>query len=684
MKLAVDVGGTFTDVVYFDPHTRQTRIVKCLSTPHAFEQGVFSAVAEALQGVETAGTDFGVSFVHGSTIVINHLIERKGAKTALLTTLGFRDNLDIQRTNRPDLYNVRYRKPEPFVPRCHRYEVTERIGPDGTILTPLNADKLDELVDELRREQFQAVAIAFINAYQNPVHELALRNYLEPELPGVYISCSSVVRLWREYERTNTVVANAYVRPTVASYVGRLDEGLVQHGMGTLAAMPPTMMLSNGGRATFQAASEWPIDLVESGPAAGVTGARVMAARIGIDKFIALDVGGTTAKAALVENGEPLRLQEYVLEPGRQGGYPLLVPTIDIVEVGAGGGSVVRLTEDGGLRIGPDSVGAMPGPACYGQGGTEPSITDACYLSGRLPDVLASGLRLDRAAAEKALAHLVVQLGVSVDELIAGVLRLAASRMATVVQLATVARGKDPREYHLFAYGGSAPLYAVEVARELRIPTVVIPLDAGVFASWGMVYAPYQIDVMKTVRVAWPSGRSELETECDILQQDAGTRMRHMGRISWSTQTFVDIQFAGQARSLPIHLASLETLAKDFIAAHQEKYGFVLDAPLEVTGVHLIALDDSDQVEGSNCVDLDSTTSNRTRTPLRPREIRAVLTAVGWCDAAVYTRDALIPGDCLTGPVVIEEPTTTTYVPTGATLTVDAQRNLIIAAGEEG
>ncbi|WP_029420314.1 hydantoinase/oxoprolinase family protein [Alicyclobacillus macrosporangiidus] len=676
MRLAVDVGGTFTDLVLFDEQTGATRTVKCPSTPGRFEDGVLAAVDEVRPRLQDPGT---VAFIHGSTVVINHLLERKGAKTALITTKGFRDNLDIQRTNRPDLYNLRYRKPKPFVERKDRYEVDERIGPRGEVIRPLNVAELSEVVDHLREGRYEAVAIAFLHAYRNPAHELQCMEYIREHLPGVFVACSSQVELWREYERTNTTVCCAYVGPSVADYLQRLANGLTARDIGR--SRPLTMMLSSGGRTTFQEASRWPIDLIESGPAAGVTGARRVARWCGIQNFIALDVGGTTAKAALVEDGEPERVQEYILEPGpRSGGYPLLVPSLDIKEIGAGGGSIVRVSEDGAIQVGPDSAGAMPGPACYGRGGRLPTITDANFLAGRLPEVLASGLRLDRDRARAAFAPLAERLRMPLEDVVRGVLRVAEAKMARVVHLATVARGKDPRDYDLIAYGGSAPLHAVALARELRIRRVVIPPAAGVFAAWGMIHAPYQVDRMKTVNAPWPEGRAEVESVCAALRDDAVSKIQSMGRRAGHARVYLEVRYVGQARSLTVEADDADLVHMRFTKAHREKYGFTLDAPLEVTGVHVVVTD-QDETSESGTFGAKVQPRGQEQAGAAAIGMRQVLTHDGWRKAPVYRREALAAGAVVTGPAVVEEETTTTYVPPEAVLTVDAYANMIIQVG---
>lgn len=675
MKLAVDVGGTFTDLVIQDEHTGTFEIVKCPSTPDGFERGVLSAVSE-LPSERLSGD---VSFIHGSTIVINHLLERKGAKTGLLTTKGFRDVLDIQRTNRPDLYNLRYQKPKPFVAREHRFEIDERIGPDGRIIKSLDLTQLDSVIEQISRGGYDAVAVAFINAYQNAEHEEAVAERIRLLLPDIYVCISSQIRLWREYERTNTVVASSYVGPAVANYLSKLEDGLLNYGIGRVGMSSPSMMLSNGGRTTFHEAKAWPINLVESGPAAGITGACVIGKRLNIPDFIALDVGGTTAKAALVEGGQPQRLQEYVIEGGRaKAGHPLLVPTVDITEVGAGGGSIVRVTEDGAIRIGPDSAGANPGPACYGRGGTSPTITDANFLAGRLPETLAQGMPLHRHLAEQAFQPLVDSLDMSLEDVVQGVLRMAESRMASVLQLATVARGKDPRRFHLIAYGGSAPLHAAEMAKQLRIPSVIIPPRAGVFAAWGMVHAPYLLDKVKTVVIPWPSGASQLEREVVSLGRDAEASLIKMGQVCGHTEVRLDVRYVGQARSLAISGDDLTAVATRFTEVHQEKYGFVMDAPIEVTEIHIIA-SDSVQVRTGEISKSNGEPSRDSHTSSRGQ--RTVLTADGYRVADVYRRESLDVGDIIFGPAIVEEETTTTYLPPDQQLQVDVEHNLIIIGG---
>lgn len=446
MRVATDVGGTFTDLVYMKGNG-EIGFSKSSTTPPRFEEGVLNVLNEselALEEIET--------FIHGTTVIINALTERKGVKTGLITTKGFRDVLEIARGNRPDLFNVRYQKPAPIVPRYLRKEVEERLNHKGEVITPINKEQLKKIIMEFKKEEVKAVAIAFLHSYRNPVHEKEAAEMIKEIWPEVSITASyELTKEWREYERTNTAVMNSFVKPIASSYINRLEEKLADKKVTS----KKYIMQSNGGTTTFSLAKEAPINMVESGPVAGVFGSAILGKIIGEENLIAFDVGGTTAKCSLIENGNVKVSTDYHIEKtDRWAGYPLKVPVVDIVEIGNGGGSIAWVDPVGSLRVGPHSAGSVPGPVAYGQGGEEPTITDANLITGRLSAKNFSYpvdlQRVREVMEEKVARHFDLQ----VEEAALGIIRLANSNMLNALKLISVRKGYDPRDFAMVAFGG--------------------------------------------------------------------------------------------------------------------------------------------------------------------------------------------------------------------------------------
>ena len=492
-RLATDIGGTFTDLVHFDEETGALSVAKSLSTPRDLTRGVLDTIEQA--GLDAEKVDY---FVHGGTTVINAITERTGAKTALVTTEGFRDVLEIARGNRPDLYNLRYRKEVPFVPRRLRFEVRERIDARGRVRTPLHLEDLDPVIEVCRAEGVEAIAIQFLHSYAAPAHEAACEAYLRERLPGVGITAShEITREWREYERANTAVLNAYVQPIVQRYFDTLEAGLDALGL----ACPKMAMQSNGGTTSFGWARAHPITLLESGPAAGVNGAALIGRLCGEPNVIYLDIGGTTAKCSTIEDGAPAVTTDYRLEATRiRYGYPVRVPVVDIVEIGAGGGSIAWFDDSGGLCVGPRSAGADPGPACYGRGGSEPTVTDAKLITGVLnPANFAGGrLALDIGRARTAMGRIADGLGCSVDEAAVAVIRVVDANMINALKLVSIQRGHDPRDFALMVGGGGGAMHGASLGRELGVKEIAVPRFPGLFSAWGMLATAPRRDFMRT------------------------------------------------------------------------------------------------------------------------------------------------------------------------------------------
>jgi N-methylhydantoinase A len=669
-RLASDIGGTFTDLVYFDDARGTLQTSKSLTTPGDLTQGVVDTVE--LSGLEASGVDF---FVHGGTTVINAITERKGAKTALVTTAGFRDVLEIQRGNRPDLYNLRFKKERPFVPRLLRFEVRERVDAAGKVLTALETRDLDKVVARCREKGVEAIAIQYLHSYIAPGHEAESATYLRERLPGVAVTAShEITREWREYERANTTVLNAYVQPIVQIYFGRLEEALKGSGI----VSPYAAMQSNGGTTSFAWAKERPITLMESGPAAGCNGAAIVGALCGEAQVIYLDIGGTTAKCTTIEDSKPKVTTEYRLEYSRtQFGYPLRVPTVDIVEIGAGGGSIAWFDQAGLLKVGPLSAGADPGPACYGRGGEEPTVTDAKLITGVInPTNFAGGqFNLDMTKARTAMEKVAHGLDSSVEEAAVAVIRTVEANMINALKLVSIQRGHDPREFALVVGGGGGPMHGAPLGRDLGVKDVIVPLYPGLFSAWGMLATEPRCDFMQTaLQRAEEVKKEEVRALFEGLKQAAEEYFRTDANMANAEITYegrIDLRYLGQEHSVtvPVEItaATVEEILADFHDAHEKTYTFRLDdTPVEFVTYRLAASANVPRPE------LKKLTSDGRSLEAARKDTRIVdFSEDGQHEAAVYERDKLPAGAMLEGPLIVEEATSTTLVHPGQHLWVD-------------
>lgn len=662
MRVASDIGGTFTDLVYLDEATGEVGVAKASTTPANFAEGVIETLRKARLPV--ADTSF---FVHGSTIIINALTERKGAKTALITTKGFRDVLEIGRANRPDIYNMYYTKPKPFVPRYLRFEVAERVNYKGEELQPLNPEDVRRAVERCRAEGVEAIAVCFLHSYANPSHEIECGEIINELAPDIPVTLShQVTKEWREYERTNTVVLNSYVLPIASRYLDRLERDLASMGMRKVYHV----MQSNGGIATFERGKQAPINLVESGPVAGVIGAAVIGELIGERNVISLDIGGTTAKTSLVENGTPKITTEYKIEYRRNfAGYPILAPTVDIVEIGAGGGSIAWIDKAGALRVGPVSAGADPGPACYGWGGTEPTVTDANVVAGRInPNYFLGGeIPLDVERARRALQPIADAFHISVEQAAMGVIRLADANMVNALKLVSVRRGYDPRDFVLVAFGGGGAMHAGALMRELRVKKVIIPVQPAVFSAWGMLMTDLRQDYIRTLITRTDRVKPETlnaifaEMEAQAAEDLAA---QHVAPGDMVFQRFADMRYLGQEHTVKVPLPggkitaeSMPEINERFHQLHEHTYTFRLESPVELVNYHLTALG---RVKKPALKPLDS--RGNSLEGARKGERRVNFDELGFHQATIYERDLLPVGVTLRGPAVIEEPASTTVV----------------------
>lgn len=692
VRLAADVGGTFTDLVVFETdHAsgRQTlRTAKVDTTPPDFERGVMDVIDRA--GVDVAGVDV---VAHGTTVVINALTERKGARTALITTRGFRDSLEIARGNRPDYFNLKYRKPEPFVPRYLRRELPGRMTYGGVEREPLDLSELPAILDDFRREGVQSIAVCLLHGYANPAHERAVVEEIRRTWPEASVVAShQITREWREYERTNTTVLSAYVQPIAERYLGRLDAALRERNFGGRLYI----MQSNCGVDTVDATAQTPITMVESGPASGILGAAELGRLIGEPNILALDIGGTTAKCALIEDGT-IRIETdyWVGRDGRSAGYPIMVPVVDLVEIGNGGGSIAWVDDFGKLHVGPQSAGAVPGPAAYGRGGNEATTTDANLALGRVNrDYFCGGsIDADMDAVDRSLADVADRLGVTPIEAARGIVRIANNNMINALKLVSLNRGHDPRDFTLMAFGGGGPMHAVALARELGIRKVVVPRGADVFSAWGMMMSDIRRDLFMTRLTPFEPADADARDALAAVIDEGRTQALGTFAAEGVDADAVDLRllakmrYANQEHSVEVELpagdldeANLTATAEAFHAVYEKEYTYRLDAPLEFVGLHLIATTDVGKLKPATLP-----TTGRTLDDVRKATRAVDYAEEGVHDAAIYDGDGLEPGMTLEGPAILETSGTTIVTHPGDRVTVDAYGNVHIdlARGED-
>lgn len=662
-RVATDIGGTFTDLVYVTPDGT-VGTAKSHTTPSRFEQGVIDVI-------EASGINPGqfVSFVHGTTIVINAITEKKGVKTALITTQGFRDVLEIGRGNRPDYFNLDYKKPKPFVPRFLRRELPGRINYKGVETAPLDLSGLPSMLDDFKAEGVQAIAVCLLNSYTNSAHEEAVTNQIKGLWPEVAVVASyQITREWREYERTSTTVLSAYVQPIARRYLDDLTGRLAEAGMTCTSYI----MQSNGGIDTIKNARQIPITMVESGPASGVWGAAALGKLIGESEVIALDIGGTTAKCSLITGGQVKLNTNYMLEQTNLfAGYPVMVPVVDLVEIGQGGGSIAWVDEFQRLHVGPHSAGADPGPVAYGQGGTEATTTDANLALGRInPDYFCGGtLQADMVAVEAALKRLASALNISRHDVARGIVRLANNNMVNAIKLISVNRGHDPRDFTLIAFGGGGGMHACALARELGIKKVIIPNQSGVFSAWGMLLSDLRRDYLQTqiVELNTPQAANQLDDTFAELEQTAYQEYEaeNIARSRVRFLRYGRLRYQNQEHSTEIDLPGgtitpdqMDDILEHFHTNYEREYTYRLDAPVELVTYHLIALAEVDKLKPEKSPQGNGKLKDAVK---GYREVDYL--EAGTHRAALYNGHALAPGMSFTGPAIIEEAEATVVVP---------------------
>lgn len=672
-RVAVDIGGTFTDIVLMDNLSGKVHTGKVPSTPQDLSVGILSAVQRLVP--DFSEVDF---FVHGTTAGLNAFLERKGAHVTLITTAGFRDVYEIGRANRPDMYNLFYRKPTPLVRRRHIYELQERTLFDGNILTPLDEENLAGIVEQIASGDYASVAVCLLHAYANPEHELRVGEALRRRLPEVSISLShQVAREWREYERTSTTVLNAYVAPIIERYLARLEAKGSEAGLHARLHI----MQSNGGIMTAAAARQHPIQSLFSGPVGGTMGGAGLREQLESNHLLCIDMGGTSFDVSLVINGQPDVTSETYLE-----GFPVLMPIVNIHTIGAGGGSMAWL-EAGGLRVGPQSAGAEPGPACYGRGGTEPTVTDANVVLGRIDpgNFLGGEMKLDAEAARQALTHLAEALGLTAAALAEGMIDIINAKMANAIRAITVERGIDPRQFTLVAFGGAGPVHAVFLAEELSIPRIVIPFSPGTFSAWGMLHTDIRHDLVRSFYrpvVGITAAEVEnvfrdLETEGrEILQAE------HVDKAAMEFRRTADMRYVGQEYFVNIPLADkvdaarYAALTEQFHTAYQTRYGHSNpEEAVEFVNLRVSAVGRL----GRHASAVPEVSSSRQRSSAEQRQ---VIFGRKSLETQVFHRVDLQPGDVFAGPAIIEEASCTTVMPPGYQASVDRHGNIVITRGE--
>jgi N-methylhydantoinase A len=677
LHVAVDIGGTFTDLVVYEPSVGCVRTTKVPTSPAAPETAVLEAIEKG--GVVASGV--GV-FLHGTTLGINTLLERKGSPCSLITTRGFRDILEIGRMNWP-MYRLHWARPEPLVPRRLRAEVTERVLADGTVVAPLDEDELEKTVRRLVQMGARSLAVCFLNSYAYPEHERRAGALLEEAFPDLPVSLSHVLtREYREYERTATAVVDAVIKPRVSEYLGGMSRRLRAEGFaGRLL-----VTRSDGGVMSVQEASRRSVRTLLSGPASGVMGVAALARDLGLSHVISADMGGTSFDAALLVDGDPMIASLTHVER-----VPLTMPVVDMATIGAGGGSIAAIDSGGSLRVGPESAGADPGPMCYGRGGNEPTFTDAAVVSGLLDpgSFLGGELPLDAAAARRGIDAIAARLGISTAEAASGIVALAEARMASTLEEITVGKGYDPRECALVAYGGCGPLVASSLAGRLEVPKVVIPRSPALFSAWGMLTLDEVHDFART----WIGRLEELTREAilgeyrDLEARAAETFERdgvrsHCARVSRS----IDMRYENQEHTLVLRLepdpeaTRPEVLRRAFDSAHEATYGYSMPDPVEVVSYRVraaVPLEKAglSRISGGNCDASRAATGTRQALHGETGGLRT------W---TVYDRALLSAGDELSGPALVAEPSATTLVVPSQSCAVDEWGNLLLGpAGVE-
>ena len=695
-RLGVDIGGTFTDATLINEVTGEIHVGKVPSTPKDPSIGFMEATHRILRQANVSPNEVGY-VVHGTTVATNSIIERKLARTGFITTDGFRDMLEIARQIRPSLYDLLFEKPKPLVPRYLCFGVPERLDAQGKVLTPLDESAVKQVAEKLREERVEAIALCFLHSYVNPSHEKRAGEILRETFPEAVVSLSSeVAPEFREYFRASTTVINACIRPVVARYLQSIENRLREEGM----TAELLVMQSSGGVFSFAAASEKPVFMVESGPAAGVIAATYLGNTLGYQDVISFDMGGTTAKTALIQDGTPKVTKDYEVGAAagasvgasRGGGYPIRTPVIDLVEIGAGGGSIAWVDSGGVLRVGPQSAGADPGPVCYGKGGVEPTITDANLVLGRLnPEYFLGGeIELDITAARRTLKEKCAEpLGLSVVQAANGIVEIANAAMVNALRLISVQRGYDPRDFVLVSFGGAGPVHANRLAAEMEIPTTVIPMSPGTTSAMGLLVTDLKHDYSKTLiqRVnqldlaVVEEFYRELEEQGRITLEREGMRSED---ITFRRQ--MDMRYVGQSYELTVPLpdgrlghAELNRVLEQFHQEHDRAYGYSApNEPVEFVNLRLTAIG---KISNPRLRELEQDSRDVTEAQKATRFVYFAENS-GYVKCPIYDRYRLGAGCIVEGPAIVEEIDSTTVIHPGYQARVDKFGNLILTREE--
>jgi len=684
-RVAIDIGGTFTDMLLVGDDGSAV-IGKTLTTPADPSLAVENALRPELEKGSVKTGERG-TLIHGTTLVTNALIERKGAPTALLTTAGFRDAVEIGREHRYELYDLNLELPKPLVPRHLRFDVPERMAADGSVLRSLDEDFVRRLVRELRDKGITAIGVCYLNSFRNPAHEWRTAAIIAEIAPQIRVSISSeVVAEIREFQRTSTTLANVYVQERVADYLGQLQRRLDKVGFSGSFFV----MLSSGGIATPETAARFPVRLLESGPAAGAIAAAEAGKLSGHHDLLSFDMGGTTAKLCVIEDGEPAKTHEFEVDRVyrfRKGsGLPVRIPVIDMIEIGAGGGSIARVDSLGLLKVGPESSGADPGPVCYGQGGKHPTVTDADLVLGYLdPNYFLGGkMQLDVEGARRALEHIGEPLHMNAEQVAWGIHQIVNENMANAARAHLNERGKDPRRMPMFAFGGAGPVHGYRVAEILRLPALISPVGAGVGSTFGLLAAPLAFDFVRSAysrldELDWQFANGlldEMAREGRKVLQSSG-----LGSKDVSYQRTADMRYVGQGHEVSVPLPDgvlssqhLPQIGRAFEETYKSLYGRKgPDVPLEIINWRVVASGPRPTME------LKFSRKEALRTDARKGSRRAYFPEPGgYVDAAVYNRSALKSGQRFTGPAIVEERESTLIIGPRGRARVDERLNVVV------
>ena len=688
-RIGVDIGGTFTDVVFLGDKGN-VLIKKVASTPEDYSNSVIQGISEGIKELNINSSDI-TEINHGFTVATNAILEGKGERIALITTKGFRDVLEIARLRTPRLYDLYYQKPTPIVERKLRFEIEERINFKGEILKDLDYNSLKLIAQNIQSEKIQSVAICLLHSYANSKHELEISNFLKSQIPNINLSVSSeILPEMREYERTSTTVINAYIRPVVKDYLENLNNQLANLGF----KVPLTIMQSNGGLSPVNLAIEKPIFCIESGPAAGVVGAFHLGNHIGTENFMTFDMGGTTAKASIIENGEMLLAPEYEVGGGMSAGHRLLkgsgyilrVPSIDIAEVSSGGGSIAWIDKAEALQIGPQSSGADPGPACYDKGGNNPTVTDANVILGYLnpKNLLGGNFLINSSKAQKIISeNISVPLGIPEIESAWGIHILVNSNMGRALRAVSSERGRDPRKFTLVAFGGGGPIHATGIAESLGITKILIPSSPGVFSAFGLLFANVEYHLVKTYFN--PLSNLDLKQTNEVLDKliSQGKELlisEGFNSLQQEITIQLDMKYIGQTSELTITMPnksftneSINNVKEIYMNEHDKTFGYRVDEPMQLVNIRIIARGISNESRVPDKIN----SNNKINQPKNNKRKVYFGKKIGWINTFILDRLSLNKKP-QRGPIIIEEYDSTTIVPPNWNVSLDSMNNIIL------